>query len=438
MPAPDPRRRSAALHPMALFWAAIKTLAWPFVQLKRSIKTQRRKSRPGNLRPPPNPIDQAATDKTLSKPGPHIILTGPGLGEYVMYKRVATALLQQFPEAKLSYAMRDGDAVVVVRSIEPETNVSYCPPDGYRAALRWLESQRPDLLVFIENYAYPHLIATAKGFGAKLVLVNGRRRWRTSFRNPLISSPHRWMLRQFTALGMQNEPNADVVRKLAPNQDIRSTGDIKTDVRVAPLPADREADLTQWLVSDSPLLAAGSTDNLEEEKMVLEAFQQARKRTPCKLLIAPRRSSGTASLLQLLEQKQIPYKTREQTSAEAEVFVLDTQGELATAYRHCLAVYVGGSFSAKGGGHNVMEPLAWGLPVAFGPHPGNFEAIQNLVEKAQIGIRIANAHDLAGFYENYLQSPVAQQQARGIATKLVEENKGAVEKTVRMLLDLSG
>ena len=54
-------------------------------------------------------------------------------------------------------------------------------------------------------------------------------------------------------------------------------------------------------------------------------------------------------------------------------------GELMTFFGACDIAFVGGSLVATGG-HNMIEPAAWGVPVLTGPHLFNFtEASQLLV-----------------------------------------------------------
>ncbi|MFO0767948.1 MAG: hypothetical protein U0231_14435 [Nitrospiraceae bacterium] len=48
--------------------------------------------------------------------------------------------------------------------------------------------------------------------------------------------------------------------------------------------------------------------------------------------------------------------------------VLDTRGELALLYRDA-AAEPGGRCAGSIGGHNLLEPSAWGTPVLFGPTP---------------------------------------------------------------------
>jgi 3-deoxy-D-manno-octulosonic-acid transferase len=67
--------------------------------------------------------------------------------------------------------------------------------------------------------------------------------------------------------------------------------------------------------------------------------------------------------------------------------VLDTIGELARAYRLATLVFVGGSFTRRGG-QNILEPARQGKPVLFGPHMENFQdSVQVLVGRGAIQVK---------------------------------------------------
>ncbi|MYD14644.1 MAG: hypothetical protein F4X00_13675 [Gemmatimonadetes bacterium] len=63
------------------------------------------------------------------------------------------------------------------------------------------------------------------------------------------------------------------------------------------------------------------------------------------------------------------------------VFLLDTIGELTTAYLLAEAVFVGRSLAPMGGS-NPLEPVAAGKPTTIGPHHEHFEDIVTTLSAA--------------------------------------------------------
>lgn len=431
----DSRLWRAASHPGLLLWVGLQAISTPLRWIHRTKDRSRRKGhrfvREGVRHPVP--VDVEATQAVLSRPGRHVVFTAPGFGEYLLARQVAEALLIRRPDLKVSYAIRDHMTIDAIRDQHSGQNVSWYPPDAYRTTLRWLASQRPDAVVSVEIYRRPILLAAAKAFGAQCFLINGRVRRRRSFETAVLSLHYRWMLRKFTAIGVQEESFRRNATHLAPNGDVRVTGDLKIAAQPAVLPPLRLTELRAWLASDLPLVAAGSTDDAQEEAMVLAAFQRVREIVPCRLLLAPRRSEGMANVRSAVCASGLSLKTRREGDPRADVFLLDTQGELVTAYEACVAAYVGGSFRPLGGGHNVVEPLARKRPVAFGTVPGNFKTIQDLAVAAGVGTRIADSEELAEFWLRYLRSGEERTKAAAGAARFIDEHGGATVRTVEML-----
>ena len=68
-------------------------------------------------------------------------------------------------------------------------------------------------------------------------------------------------------------------------------------------------------------------------------------------------------------------------------------GELNIFYAAADVAFVGGSLVPIGG-HNLLEPAAWGVPILTGPHMNNFVEITNtlLQNSALFLVQIGRAH----------------------------------------------
>src|SRR5207342_2160368 len=95
-------------------------------------------------------------------------------------------------------------------------------------------------------------------------------------------------------------------------------------------------------------------------------------------IIAPRHAERFAEVERLSRDMGYVTARRSELPIDAEpradVVILDTLGELALLYQLATVVFVGGSL-ADHGGHNILEPAAFGKPVVFGPHMQNFKEI---------------------------------------------------------------
>jgi 3-deoxy-D-manno-octulosonic-acid transferase len=119
--------------------------------------------------------------------------------------------------------------------------------------------------------------------------------------------------------------------------------------------------------------------------------------------------------------------------AGADVLLLDTLGELASAYRLGDVALLGGTFGERGG-HNVLEPLQAGLPVVLGPSTWN---IRRAVEAAAgAALSVASAGEAVEALDRFLSDPGARGAAREAAVQLFARHRGATIRTARLALDL--
>lgn len=380
------------------------------------------------------PLNPCATKAALAKPGPHVMIVGASFGELLLMERVTEELESKMGPIGISWVLRDRETVRQAMKFHPERSIAYWPFDNLYSVMRLLRSMRPDLMVMTERYRAANLVVGSSKMGIPTILINGRWRRRPPFVEALQRGFARKLLGSFRTLLFQSQLHLDAAKALLhPDQVAKITGDLKYDLRQKDLDFEACASLEAWLGEGPPVLAAGSTDVAAEEEMVVDAFIKVRREAKCRLLLAPRRPSRRDEILKMLERRGLKalLRTAPDSKEDADVFVLDTMGELAWAYRYSVGAYVGGSFS--GMGHNVIEPVGYGLPVAYGMRRGHFETMQKLLERHEVGFRVADA---AGLAEVWRRSILDQEFADGVRAKgaaLVEAQRGAMRSTIDAL-----
>lgn len=436
----DARLRKVWSDPRILAWWAFLLLVSPVLLLAKLRKYIVR-PRPWEFDPARWRVDDLTpelADRLRSQSGPHIVFIGGGFGEMMMVDRIAGALRKTRPDVRITFCLRDPNTVAFLRDQRPEQNLAVWPFDALPPVARWLGRQKPDVVVFTERFRFVTILTAAARYGARVALMNGRCRYREGLAYTVSAPFYRWQFHAFSAMGMQREDYYEAAHKFARTDcDIRLTGDIKTDLKEPSLDQERLASLESWLPKDGvPLIAAGSTENVDEDVMVLEAFRLVRQRVACRLLLAPRRPWLVQGLIEYLDKAGYDFSRRSENSRPADIMLLDTLGELSTAYGHCQAAYVGGAFIQGHGGHNVMEPLFWGVPVAYGMQRGHFEQLQRLCEDHGVSTRIRNAPELAEFFLKFIQDPEERKRIGDEGQRVIEAGRGAVQRTVEMLNDL--
>ena len=183
------------------------------------------------------------------------------------------------------------------------------------------------------------------------------------------------------------------------------------------------------------VMIAGSTHEGEEE-MILHIFRKLKVDFPQLILIlAPRHLQRIPRVEGLLKSQGVRWVRRTMITAERrpeEVILLDTVGELSALYGVGTAIFVGGSFS-RVGGHNILEVLAHGKGVVFGPHMEEFREIAQLVVERGAGIQASTPAGLKEVMGRLIADPALRREMGTKGLALIREKQGALERTLQIV-----
>ena len=119
-------------------------------------------------------------------------------------------------------------------------------------------------------------------------------------------------------------------------------------------------------------------------------------------------------------------------SDDAEIILGDTMGELMAFYGACDFAFVGGSLVPTGG-HNIIEPAAWGLPILTGPHLFNFTEASRLLLEADAMRVCDNADSLAQQCVELINHKPLREAMGNAAQNVAEANRGALKRLLAVI-----
>ncbi len=324
--------------------------------------------------------------------------------------------------------------------------VFYAPFDYCFAVRRVLRLLRPKLVAVLETEIWPNLWREAKRAGCALVILNARisdraipryRRARWFFA-PVLGLPD--------AILAQNPLCRERYLELgAPEGKVLAAGNLKHDFdperAKMPDPVRRFLERLRpeqiWIAASTmPPATAGDPD---EDQAVIVAFQElAQKHSRLLLILAPRRPERFDSAARLLTEAGVPSLRRSALDEGRElplpgVLLLDTIGELAGLFRIADVVFMGGTLAHRGG-HNILEPAAFGRAVIVGPHMENFPAIIEAFRNAEAVVEIGSAEDLAPAVDRLLADAARRSRLGERARRAAAAERGATERAVNELL----
>ena len=374
----------------------------------------------------------------LPGPGtPRIWLHGASAGDLLALSPMIDRLRARYPAAKVivSTMTNTGHLMATERLKKSIDAVIYAPWDLWGATRRAVAAVKPNLLVLEYTEIWPNFIRAAHRSGARVALTNGRfspkhvKRYRTLFN--LIGNP----LHDIDLFLMREDDEAERVLQLgAPRERVRVTGNTKFDALVPLAEAVEDLALGEalGLRPGGRVWIVGSTHEGEEE-LLFSVYKKLVIDSPeLVMVIAPRYLERAERVVQLAREAGLHVGLRSAGNPErAPVVVLDTIGELARAYRLATLVFVGGSFTSRGG-QNILEPAAQGKPVLFGPHMENFhDSVQVLVGRG--GIQVKDQEHLVRVMADLLARPESIDSLGALARTAVRQISGASDRNVDAL-----
>lgn len=318
----------------------------------------------------------------------------------------------------------------------------YVPYDLRRSVKRFLDRVRPCLALTLETELWPNIFHQCSQRAIPVVVANARMSessMRGYLRFPKLTGS---TLAQVSLIAAQSRSDARRLRRMgADEQRVEITGSIKFEIKLPASMLEAAESLRRSLGGQRPVWIAASTHEGEEDQ-VLVSYRELKKQHPeLLLLLVPRHPERFAPVLRLSRREGFQSIMRSELSGplpdDMEVVVADSMGELLMLYAASDVAFVGGSLVPIGG-HNLLEACAVGLPVVFGQHMFNFEEISQLTLEREAGIQVSDATQLAVEVGKYLDDANLRFETGERGQKLVQQNRGALEKTTGLVTGIIG
>ena len=402
-------------------------------------------------------LKHPALEELPANRSPAIWLHAVSVGEVLSGLTLAKQLKEQFPERPLVVSTTTITGQALARERMPFADaVIYFPLDWAFCAKRALSAVRPALVMVLETEIWPNFLREASRRSVPVIFVSGRISDRSFSRAQTWLSLAGFYLRPLLqdALGrasgfwMQSEKDADRVKALgAPAEKVRVGGNLKYD-----LDLPKSTPLADWLEVElarsgrRPLIVAGSVV-ATEEPLALIAFGVAQgEHRKALLVLAPRKPERFDAAAAFITESQRKYVRRSNLDVasptgkatggsetriadDVTVLLLDSIGELASLYRLADGVFVGGSL-VQSGGHNILEPAAFGKVPVFGDSMENFAEIARAFVAAKAAIQVWSPEDAGVSWIELLRDPERNKKMGEDARRLVEQSRGATDRAV--------
>jgi len=368
---------------------------------------------------------------------PSIWVHAVSVGEVQAAASLVRALLEQYPHIPLVFTTMTPTGSERVRDLFGERVVHcYAPFDLSLPVRCFFRRVQPLLAIILETELWPNLYHYCGKRNVPLVLASARVSTRSVRRYRWLLSLFRETLSHGIVIGAQSEADAERFLSLRASPERTDvTGNIKFDFELPSQVAERGQMLREEHAPGRPVWVAASTHQNEEEQ-VLDAHRHVRERFPDALLIlVPRHPERFAGIAALVEDEGFSVTSRSSgasCSADTEVFLGDSMGELTTFYAASDVAFVGGSL-VRVGGHNLLEPAALGIPSVTGPYNFNAEEIAELLQENGASHVVDNAPALGDEICRLLADPELRATQGEMAKSLLEKNRGTLGRLMKLI-----
>lgn len=257
----------------------------------------------------------------------------------------------------------------------PADYVCYLPLDTPSSTNFFIEYFKPKLVFFVKYEFWTNFLRACDRNKIPVFNLSG-----------LFREDHRFFkwyglffrktLRYLDHFFVQNETSATLLRGIGIDQ-VTISGDARYDRVMNNKATLVQQPLIERFTKGERVFIAGSTWP-EDEALILPFINQ----TSQKVIIAPHNidNKHIDLLCGKIERSFVKFSDLKMNSqVDSEILVLDSIGQLTSAYSFGEFAYVGGGFSGKL--HNILEPAAFGLPIIIGPKYKRFPEAHTFVER---------------------------------------------------------
>ncbi|NOT41745.1 MAG: 3-deoxy-D-manno-octulosonic acid transferase [Alphaproteobacteria bacterium] len=307
----------------------------------------------------------------------------------------------------------------------------FVPLDTPTAVRAFLDYWQPGLALWVESELWPNMLFETRERGIPVALVNARMS-EGSFRNwKRAKRAAAELLDSFDICLAQDDDVADKLRQLGARH-VEVPGNLKLVGDPLPYDADVLMEL-RAAVGSRPKLLWASTHEGEEQLAAFTHRDLAAQFPRLLTIIVPRHPQRGPQIAASLEGLfRVARRSKgELPSAETELYIADTLGELGVFFRLCPLAVMGGSFVPHGG-QNPLEPARLGAAVLSGPHIGNFREIFRLLVDGG-GAEVLASNDQLTERARFLLDNDIETMQRGQAAQAVAGSKEPLVRTFEFL-----
>lgn len=364
-------------------------------------------------------------DETASKLKHPIWVHAASLGEFEQGRPVIEEIKNRNPEIQILLTFFSPSGYEIRKAYPHADFVLYLPLDTAKNARKFIDKIQPRLAIFIKYDFWFNYLNYLSQSEIPFIFISGAFHSRHFLFRPW-SARLLEILRKVECFFVQDQTSRDLLA--ARGIPAETAGDNRID-RVISLQRElKKYPALERINSSKKVLILGS---IWPEDLQIIAESIGLIQADYFLIIAPHDISGKMQKT-VLSKITGHFTTLSLSSGKESIqdgILVDTIGDLAHLYQYGTMAYIGGGFGR--GIHSILEPVASGLPVIFGP---NFEKFREAAELIKLNAA-RSVKNAAEFMEtvSYFEDEIHYREAREGIQAFLRRHQGATSKVVDYL-----
>ncbi|MDC3030049.1 hypothetical protein OA183_01525 [Flavobacteriales bacterium] len=342
------------------------------------------------------------------------------LGEYMQANPLIETLKERHTEHKILLTFFSPSGYLNTRKNEHIDYKAYIPLDTPANAQRFIERTKPKIAIFIKSELWPNFFKKLHQNSIPTFVVSAIYKPQ-HYLFKFYGKWHLSIIKGVSHFFVQDEESKTLLNKQGIYQVIVS-GDNRYDKVFEDSINSKEIPYINSFKGSHPLIVAGSTYKIDSKMLI----NISNRMPEVKFILAPHE----IELCDDLKKYGLLYSQANKDNVKNHsILIIDSIGILSQLYQYADLSYIGGAFGK--GLHNILEAIAFGSYVFFGPKFHKYEEAKEAI-RAGIAQSIKNEYEL----ETAIKQLIDQKsQSKNDALAFISEKKGANKMIINAIDD---
>lgn len=369
--------------------------------------------------------------------GHSIWIHAVSVGEVMAVVDLVRMIQERAPTDKIIISTVTQTGQALAKQKFQDVTVIYAPLDFSWVVRRYVKLIDPGLYIAAETEIWPNLYQHLKQRHTPIIQVNGRISDK-AFKGYQKFRPFmRPALDAVSVFCMQSQTDAERIIALgAVPERVQVVGNLKFDKSYSAISVSKE----DWFFSAQEMIFVAGSTHPGEEQIMLDAYKELLTEFPSlRLVIAPRHIERISEIEAMINENGYSTVRFSQCVKNADetkpVILVDTIGDLCKLYAIADVVFVGKTFTRKGG-QNMIEPLFFGKPTFVGPNTQNFKSVVDILSREKVLCVVRSPATLSQPMKEVLRSPAKKREWQERTRRVIEKYQGATVKTYAVITQI--